>query len=468
MAFTVPTGMVNFNNNLGTTPVAIAGVTTATGTQTNRVSRNGVPSACGSTKAFPGAIAAGPRTFDSYTFTACRVMCLSSSVTSPNALNIFEVAYSPSFVPGNIATNYIGDAGFSANGQTCSITTAASTPYTIVVHDTSGTSVGSNYNLQFPACAFNCTPNQVPVAVVHNVTVFVTASGTANASIDNGSSDPDGDPLTITQTPPGPYPLGTTNVLLTVVDPKGATAQASANVTVQLNSTAATVSSSGTPSAFATSVTFTANVASTGNPVTPTGTVIFKDGSTTLGAGTLSGGVATFTTNALAIGGHSITAVYGGNPICAASTSPPFTQTVTGTTALPADISVTVTHSPNNPVIPFGGKLAITITVTNNDATNPATVALNLSTIAGPLELDSVVPPGGATCNPPSAGTIQCSIPALAASTNAVFTVNVRPLFSGVRTFTAIAAEASNTTDATTADNTASDTIKVRFKPFRK
>src|SRR6185436_2653188 len=32
--------------------------------------------------------------------------------------------------------------------------------------------------------------------------------------------------------PPGPYPLGTTTVLLTVTDPKGATSQATATVTV--------------------------------------------------------------------------------------------------------------------------------------------------------------------------------------------------------------------------------------------
>ena len=50
---------------------------------------------------------------------------------------------------------------------------------------------------------------------------------------------------------------------------------------------------------------------------TPTGTVTFKDGSTVLGTGTLStgGGVstATFMTSKLAVGTHSIVAVYGGD-----------------------------------------------------------------------------------------------------------------------------------------------------------
>ncbi len=79
----------------------------------------------------------------------------------------------------------------------------------------------------------NCNINNVPVAQAHDVTVTsATPGGTANASIDNGSFDPDGDTLTITQSPAGPYPHGNTTVQLTVTDTKGATSQASAVVTV--------------------------------------------------------------------------------------------------------------------------------------------------------------------------------------------------------------------------------------------
>ncbi|MDV9203065.1 Ig-like domain-containing protein, partial [Streptomyces sp. Wh19] len=67
---------------------------------------------------------------------------------------------------------------------------------------------------------------------------------------------------------------------------------------------------------------------------TPTGTVDFFDGATLLGTGTLSGGVATFTTSTLAIGTHPLTAVYNGDANFAGSTSPVDTQTVSqaGTT----------------------------------------------------------------------------------------------------------------------------------------
>ena len=65
---------------------------------------------------------------------------------------------------------------------------------------------------------------------------------------------------------------------------------------------------------------------------TPTGTVTFKDGSTTLGTGTLSStGVATFSTSTLSVGSHAITAVYGGDSNFTTSTSPTLTQVVNGT-----------------------------------------------------------------------------------------------------------------------------------------
>ena len=75
--------------------------------------------------------------------------------------------------------------------------------------------------------------NQAPVAQCQNVTVTAGTSCAVSASIDNGSSDPDsGDTITLTQSPPGPYPLGTTAVTLTVTDAAGASSSCTANVTV--------------------------------------------------------------------------------------------------------------------------------------------------------------------------------------------------------------------------------------------
>ena len=75
------------------------------------------------------------------------------------------------------------------------------------------------------------TVDQAPVARGRNVTVPVVSSCTANASVDDGSFDPDGDPITISQSPPEPYPLGQTSVTLTVTDSKGISSQSIGKVT---------------------------------------------------------------------------------------------------------------------------------------------------------------------------------------------------------------------------------------------
>jgi subtilase family serine protease len=93
-------------------------------------------------------------------------------------------------------------------------------------------------------------------------------------------------------------------------------------------STTTTLTSSENPSTSGTSVTFTATVKAGTGP-TPTGSVTFKDGSTTLGSGTLnSSGVATFSTSSLAVGSHSIVASHGGNTNDGTSFSATLTQKV--------------------------------------------------------------------------------------------------------------------------------------------
>ena len=61
-------------------------------------------------------------------------------------------------------------------------------------------------------------PNQPPVALCRDVIAAADANCLASVDVDNGSFDPDGDPVTVVQDPPGPYGLGDTLVTL-VPDP---------------------------------------------------------------------------------------------------------------------------------------------------------------------------------------------------------------------------------------------------------
>jgi Bacterial Ig-like domain (group 3) len=84
------------------------------------------------------------------------------------------------------------------------------------------------------------------------------------------------------------------------------------NQLVSQSGSATTVSSSLNPSTFNQQVTFTATVAGQLGG-TPTGSVTFYDGSTTLGTAPLSAGTAAFSTATLPVGLNSITAAYSGD-----------------------------------------------------------------------------------------------------------------------------------------------------------
>lgn len=78
--------------------------------------------------------------------------------------------------------------------------------------------------------------NRAPVAICQNMTVTSGPDGTAGASIDNGSFDPDSDDaITLTESPTGPYLIGQTTVTLTVQDIHGASSSCEAVVTALYN-----------------------------------------------------------------------------------------------------------------------------------------------------------------------------------------------------------------------------------------
>jgi hypothetical protein len=108
--------------------------------------------------------------------------------------------------------------------------------------------------------------------------------------------------------------------------------------------TTTALSSSLNPSNYGQAVTLTATVTSAGP--TPTGTVTFKNGSTSLGSATLVAGVAKVTKSTLPAGTLSITATYNGDTANNKSTSPTLSQIVSQATT-----TTTVTSTPNPSVV---------------------------------------------------------------------------------------------------------------------
>ena len=173
---------------------------------------------------------------------------------------------------------------------------------------------------------------------------------------------------------PGTYPFAALNSAYPANFPASWTKQngssfstGSGSLKVGATTTTTTsVSSSANPATYGSAVTFTATVA---GGVAPTGNVTINDGATVLGAAALNGSSqATLTTN-LAVGSHSITAVYAGDANNSGSTSAVLTQSVT-----PASLTVT-------------GLLALDKVY---DGTTNATMNAANATLVGVLNSDNV------------------------------------------------------------------------------
>ncbi len=140
------------------------------------------------------------------------------------------------------------------------------------------------------------------------------------------------------------------------------TATDTVSITVNQAPSTTTVASAANPSVYGQSVTFTATVTPfSPGAGTPTGTVTFMDGSTSLGTGLLNSAspeVATLTTSMLTVTGspHTITAVYAADTNFSGSTSAGLSQTVTQ-----APTTTTVTSSLGTSV--FGQSVTFTATV---------------------------------------------------------------------------------------------------------
>ena len=104
----------------------------------------------------------------------------------------------------------------------------------------------------------------------------------------------------------------------------------SPSVLAVMGTTTVTLSSTPTSIAAGQSISFTATVSGT----TPTGSVQFTDGGTSLGTPMqLSGGVATLTTTTLSVGTHNIAAIYSGDAYNRGSTSAAMALTVSAGSA---------------------------------------------------------------------------------------------------------------------------------------
>ena len=246
--------------------------------------------------------------------------------------------------------------------------TVADSPYQIVPSNAVGTGL-DKYNITY--VNGNLTVNKAPLTVTADnkskiygqANPTFTASATGLVGSDTLAGLSLGYTLSTTATTTSPvasYPITFSGGLTSTANYSPIT-YVSGSLSVTQASTTTPLTSSVNPSVFGQSVTFTATVtAAAPGSGTPTGTVTFKDGSTTLGNGTLqSNGNTTFSTSALSVGNHTITATYNGDGNFTASTSVTLSQVVNK-----ANTSTAVISSVNPSVFRQSVTLTATVTAT--------------------------------------------------------------------------------------------------------
>ncbi len=152
--------------------------------QTGRLNRFAVISTCAAPKTCPGTFTTtGSRLYDSYTITNVRnvPVCATIGITSQCGVNIFSAAYSGSFNPTSVCTNYLADPGssFLASGF-YEATIPANGTIVVVVHEVNtGTGcAGYRLTVDVPRDAADITVT--PGNPACSVTPLTLTASTAN------------------------------------------------------------------------------------------------------------------------------------------------------------------------------------------------------------------------------------------------------------------------------------------------
>ena len=283
---------------------------------------------------------------------------LGSGVLNSNGMaGISTSTLSAGASPHSIAAVYGGDSQFSNSTSSVLSQAIHLRPSTnAIISSQNPAWVGGIVTFTATVSGSNGTPTGTVVFYDGTNNLGSSALNSGTTSFSTGTLSVGGSPHSITAVYGGDstFSNSTSSVLLQ---------------TITLRPSTNTISSSQNPASAGSVVTFTATVG--GSNGIPTGTVVFHDGTNSLGSGTLNGsGVASFSTGALSAGGspHSMTAVYGGDGTFSNSTSSALTQIIN---FRPSTNTIISSQNPAS----AGSVVTFTAAVSGSGATPTGTVA---------------------------------------------------------------------------------------------
>jgi uncharacterized protein (TIGR03437 family) len=298
----------------------------------------------------------------------------------------------------SITANYAGDNNYNGSASAVLSQTVRKVSTT--------TTLTSSLNPSAPGQAVTFTATVAPATATGTVTFLEGTTVLGTGTLGGGKAT----------FPTSTLSLGSHSITANYAGDNNYNGSTSATLsqTVSKPPTTTILTSSLNPSTFGQTVTFAATV----SPSAATGTITFFDGGSTLGAGTLSGGKATFSTSSLSVDTHSIEATYNGDANYAASGSAILVQSVGK-----APTTTTVSSSPN-PAVAWQ-PVTFTATVSPSSAT-------------GSVGFIYAFPPngsaGGVACyavNKLSNGQVSCSTSSLASAVGGQGTLWITATYSG-------------------------------------
>jgi hypothetical protein len=173
---------------------------TGDGILAERLFRNITASTCAVPKPFPGISGTGPYYYDTYTLsnTTGSTQCVSVTYLLTGTGNVFVTAYSNSFDPTNLSTNYLADGGSSSSTAvtpyTFSFNMASGATVVLVANESIGSEACTGYSitvagLPLPGCA------GTPLTYTYTVNPTPIVNPVASQTLCNGTST---DPINFT------------------------------------------------------------------------------------------------------------------------------------------------------------------------------------------------------------------------------------------------------------------------------
>jgi uncharacterized repeat protein (TIGR01451 family) len=225
-------------------------LTASSPTQTGRLTRNGIASACCATKSCPGDFAnSGAYAYQAYSFTntSSGAVCVTVTLSTSCSGSIFSESYLGSFHPAALCTNYLADLGTSpTTSGSFSFDVPANTNFTVVVSAVNAGSYCSGYTITVAglpcltdgggscvgiSASFTGTPTNgtAPLAVTFTDTSTGTITNRFWSFGDSGTTN------VTTNTVVHSYSTGTYSVTLIASGPLGASTNTQPNLIVVVN-----------------------------------------------------------------------------------------------------------------------------------------------------------------------------------------------------------------------------------------